>query len=194
LNVFVADDGEEDRAIQARTQGARILLVEDNEINRQVAKEILAGAGFVVELAGNGLEAIERVSDTATPFDALLMDIQMPVMDGFEATRNIREGLQNGILPIIAMTAHVMESDRQSCFQAGMNDYVPKPIDPDQLIATITYWTKTRVGTPPVAQKSEKPRPTITYELPDSLRGVNIETALKRMSGNKQLLIKLLLD
>ena len=193
MKVPVVDDSEEDRVISARTQGARILLVEDNEINRQVAKEILEGAGFLVEIAGNGLEAIERVTDTVTPLDALLMDIQMPEMDGFEATKNIREKLRNTTLPIIAMTAHVMESDRQSCFQAGMNDYVSKPIDPDQLIAAITRWIKPRAGALLVAEKSEEPRPTIIKELPDRLPGVNIETALKRMSGNKQLLTKLLL-
>jgi two-component system sensor histidine kinase/response regulator len=177
----------------ALIRGARILLVEDNEINRQVAKEILEGAGFVVELADNGLEAIERVADTAAPLDALLMDIQMPGMDGFEATRNIREKLQNVVLPIIAMTAHVMEPDRQNCFQAGMNDYVPKPIDQEQLITTVARWIKPRGGKFPVAKKREQPRTTLARELPNSLPGINIKTALKRMSGNKQLLVKLLL-
>jgi PAS domain S-box-containing protein len=192
-NVLVVDDSEKDRAILTTMQGARILLVDDNEINRQVAKEILEGAGFVVELANNGLEAIDRVADIATPLDALLMDIQMPAMDGFEATQNIRKNLQNATLPIIAMTAHAMESDRQRCFQAGMNDYVPKPIDPDQLIAAVTRCIKPHAGTPSVAINGAKPRLTITKEFPDSLPGINIETALKRMSGNKQLLTKLLL-
>jgi two-component system sensor histidine kinase/response regulator len=177
----------------ALMHGARILLVEDNEINRQVAKEILEVAGFVVELADNGLEAIERVADTAVPLDALLMDIQMPGMDGFEATRSIREKLQNVVLPIIAMTAHVMETDRQNCFQAGMNDYISKPIDPEQLIATVVRWIKPRGGKLPVTKKRGQPRTTTAKELPNSLPGVNIKTALKRMSGNKQLLAKLLL-
>jgi two-component system, sensor histidine kinase and response regulator len=174
-------------------RGARILLVEDNEINRQVAKEILEGAGFLVELADNGLEAIERVADTTVPLDALLMDIQMPGMDGFEATRSIREKLQNMALPIIAMTAHVMESDKQNCYQAGMNDYITKPIDPDQLITTLAHWIKPRGGKLPVTTKNEKPRTMTAKKLPKSLPGINIKTALKRMSGNKQLLVKLLL-
>ena len=101
-------------------------------------------------------------ADTALPLDALLMDIQMPEMDGFEATRNIREKLQNTDLPIIAMTAHVMESDRQNCFQAGMNDYVPKPIDPDQLIATVTRWIKPRGRKLPAAEKERETPATNT--------------------------------
>jgi two-component system, sensor histidine kinase and response regulator len=173
-------------------QGARILLVEDNEINQQVAKEILEGAGIVVELANNGFEAIERVaSDTAPPLDMLLMDIQMPEMDGFEATRTIREKLQNTDIPIIAMTAHVMESDRQHCVQAGMNDYIPKPIDPEECVAVISRWIKSRAEIPFSAENSKKFR--TAYELPDTLPGINIKTALKRMSENKDLLVKLLL-
>jgi two-component system, sensor histidine kinase and response regulator len=177
----------------ALIRGARILLVEDNEINRQVAKEILEGAGFIVELADNGLEAIERVANPTGPLDALLMDIQMPGMDGFEASRNIRSKLHNTALPIIAMTAHAMESDRQNCLRAGMNDYVPKPIDSARLITTLARWVKPRGGILPVAGKSERPRTDIPGELLSSLPGVNIETALKRMSGNKQLLARLLL-
>jgi len=121
------------------------------------------------------------------------MDIQMPEMDGFEATRTIREKLQNVTLPIIAMTAHVMESDRQNFFRAGMNDYIPKPIDPEQCIATVARWIAPRAGTSPAAKTNEGHRPAITHDLPHSLPGVNMKSALKRMSGNKHLLIKLLL-
>jgi CheY-like chemotaxis protein/HPt (histidine-containing phosphotransfer) domain-containing protein len=174
-------------------QGARILLVEDNEINQQVAREILESEGFIVELASNGFEAVKRVADTTVPLDALLMDIQMPGMDGFEATRTIREKLENVTLPIIAMTAHVMESDRQHCFQAGMNDYIPKPIDPEECIAVISRWIKSRAEIPLSAENSGKSRSRTAYELPDTLPGINIKTALKRMSENKDLLVKLLL-
>jgi PAS domain S-box-containing protein len=184
--------GKTVRNRRAHIEAARILLVEDNDINRQVAVEILEHAGFVVETASSGLEAIGRVADITSPLDALLMDIQMPEMDGFEATRNIRERLHNSTLPIIAMTAHVMEADRQNCFQAGMNDYVPKPIDPDQLVATVKHWIKLPPETGPSVERTDKSTSTTVKPLPDALPGVNIETALKRVSGNRQLLAKLL--
>jgi two-component system sensor histidine kinase/response regulator len=113
-------------------------------------------------------------------------------MDGFEATRNIRERLHNSTLPIIAMTAHVMEADRQNCFQAGMNDYVPKPIDPDQLVATVKHWIKLPPEAGPSVERTDKSPSTTVKPLPDTLPGVNIEAALKRVSGNRQLLAKLL--
>ncbi len=193
LKLREKDGTVRDRRINMR--GARILLVEDNEINQQVAKEILENAGFTVEIANDGLEAIERVADTASPLDALLMDIQMPRMDGYEASLTIRKKLNNLTLPIIAMTAHVMESDRQNCFQAGMNDYIPKPIEPGHVIATLTRWIKPRARKrSPVAEKTGRFRPPSSTQIPDNIPGVDIGRALKRVSGNKQLFVKLLLD
>ncbi len=175
------------------TVKGRILLVEDNEINRQIAREILEEAGFVVELASNGRNAIERVADTTLPLDAVLMDIQMPEIDGYEAARTIRDKLGNHDLPIIAMTAHVMESDRQNCFRAGMNDYVSKPIDSEQLITTVRRWVKARAHTPSTIKKTRESKHTVTGQLPESIPGIDIATALKRMSGNDRLLNRLLL-
>jgi CheY-like chemotaxis protein len=114
--------------------GARVLLVEDNEINRQVAKEILTGAGLEVFLANDGQEAVDAVGKEH--YDAVLMDIQMPVMDGYLATEAIRSDPRCKDLPIIAMTAHAMAGDREKCLAAGMNDHVTKPIDPEQLFST----------------------------------------------------------
>jgi PAS domain S-box-containing protein len=146
--------------------GAHILLVEDNEINQQVAEEILAAVGFNVSIANNGLEAVNRVKERV--FDAVLMDVQMPVMDGYTATRKIREwevgirdaegGIRNeegtsqasnlqpltSNIPIIAMTAHAMAGDHERSLEAGMVDHVTKPIDPEQLFNTLIRWIAPR--------------------------------------------------
>jgi CheY-like chemotaxis protein len=118
--------------------GNRILLVEDNEINQLVANEVLIQAGLLVDIAGNGaiaLEALERCE-----YDLILMDIQMPEMDGLTATRRIRERKELGWLPIIAFTAHAMDEDRQKSMEAGMNAHVTKPIDNEQLFSALAEW------------------------------------------------------
>ncbi|MFC1850637.1 two-component regulator propeller domain-containing protein [candidate division CSSED10-310 bacterium] len=120
--------------------GTKILLVEDNSINQQVAVEILQSCGVSVDVANNGEVAVETIG--TSKYDAILMDIQMPVMDGFEATRLIREKTQYKDLPIIAMTAHAMKGDQENCFEAGMNDYVTKPIDPEQLFSKLAQWIR----------------------------------------------------
>ena len=157
---------QEARALE-NIQGARLLLVEDNEINQQVAKEILESAGLNVIVASNGQEAVDAVKTNA--YDAVLMDVQMPVMDGYTATRKIREwekevilrraqpsrgqktedrkedsalSPQSSELPIIAMTAHAMAGDEDKSLQAGMNGHVTKPIDPYQLFSTLQKWIK----------------------------------------------------
>ncbi len=126
--------------------GARVLVVEDNEINQQVAMEILAGAGLDVSLANNGQEGVNAV--LANRYDAVLMDVQMPVMDGYTATRHIRRDPRFKDLPIIAMTAHAMTGDEEKSMAAGMNDHVTKPIDPAQLLATLAKWIAPRELSP----------------------------------------------
>ena len=123
-------------------EGARILLVEDNELNQLLAGSILEMQGCIVRVAANGSDALERLRNE--PFDCVLMDMQMPGMDGLTATRCLRaEGLQPGI-PIIAMTANVMATDQQACFDAGMNDFVGKPFDVQQLVSILKKWMVTR--------------------------------------------------
>ncbi len=119
-------------------RGARVLLVDDNEINREIASEILEGVGLVVTTANHGAEALERLE--AEPFDLVLMDIQMPVMDGLEATRAIRRHPSFADLPVIAMTANAFEEDRQICYDAGMNGYLTKPVSPDSLYKLLAEW------------------------------------------------------
>jgi CheY-like chemotaxis protein len=115
-----------------RLRGARILLVEDNEINQQIAVELLGGAGAAVRVVGNGREAVHMLSEgpDPAPIDVVLMDLQMPEMDGFQATAELRADRRFTSLPIIAMTAHATIEERQRCLAAGMNDHVAKPIDP----------------------------------------------------------------
>jgi CheY-like chemotaxis protein len=161
-------------ARSVRLAGARILLVEDNDINREFAVELLRSEGIEVDEAADGQEAVERVQRKR--YDAVLMDIQMPVMDGLQAARRIR-GLVNApggarfaSLPIIAMTALAMASDAQASRDAGMNDHITKPIDPDHLLATLSRWL--RVAGDPAA---EPPLPTLADEaarLPDDLRAL----------------------
>jgi PAS domain S-box-containing protein len=228
--------------------GARVLLVEDNEINQQVAQEILQGAGLTVTVANNGREGLEAAMQHQ--YDAILMDVQMPVMDGYAATRKIREweeglkaeGLKlkaekelkdqshrsavsledsklNGKdseelsafspqpsaranrVPIIAMTAHAMAGDEQKSLNAGMDDHVTKPIDPDKLFATLLKWIR------PAAERAEVPKPqpldlTSKQELPtpdaeglpEFLPGFELGAGLKRLGGNQRLYRKLLVD
>jgi two-component system sensor histidine kinase/response regulator len=126
----------------ASTRGARVLLVEDNEINQEVALGQLEDAEVLVDVAENGEIAIRMVRDS--DYDLVLMDMQMPVMDGIEATRIIRSDPRFEALPIIAMTANAMAADRDRCLNAGMNDHIPKPIDPEELFRVLTQWTKGR--------------------------------------------------
>jgi len=180
-------------------QGARLLLVEDNEINQQVAKEILEGVGLNVTLANDGQEAVNAVKESN--YDAVLMDIQMPVMDGYTATREIRKDEHFKELPIIAMTAHAMAGDEDKSLEAGMNGHVAKPIDPDQLFSTLQKWIKPseeRVQVQqlevPVEQFGSDKAVPAEDELPESLSGFDLADGLKRLQGNKKLYRKLLLS
>ncbi|MCR5885839.1 ATP-binding protein [Rhizobacter sp. J219] len=125
-------------------QGARLLLVEDNELNRIVACDLLTNvAGAVVEIATNGREAIDTL-ERSLAFDAVLMDVQMPGMDGYEATRLIRQDARWRELPIIAMTAHATPSDQEKCLRAGMNGFITKPFEPVELFSLLRHWVEMR--------------------------------------------------
>jgi two-component system sensor histidine kinase/response regulator len=136
---------------ETRHRNIRILLVEDNIINQKVAAKMLENFGFKFEIAPNGREAIQMLSSEV--YDLVLMDVQMPVMDGFEATvqiRNLDSGVSAHDIPIIAMTANAMQGDREKCLQAGMDDYLSKPIDPQNLLEKLKKW---------ISQDSERHNP-----------------------------------
>lgn len=127
--------------------GRRVLLVEDIDINRLVAMEWLSSVGLEIDTAENGAEALDLADPSR--HDAILMDVQMPVMDGLEATRRLRAMPGRESLPIIAMTAHALKGDLERCLAAGMNDYVPKPVDPSHLFATLARWIQPQVADVP---------------------------------------------
>lgn len=172
-----------------RLKGAHILLVEDNVINQQVVQEFLQQAGAKVNLADNGRMAVAKVQ--RGDFDMVLMDLQMPGMDGFEATRRIRSLPGKQHLPIIAMTAAAMLKDRQACEAARMNDFVSKPFDPSQLIDTLSQWFKPGLhpnkSSVQLQQSAEQGN-----EFLDDLPGVDLSRTLDRFSGNKDFLRKIL--
>ena len=134
----------------ARLRGARILVTEDNSFNQQVIAELLQQCGVVVRLCGNGREALEQLAKE--PFDIVLMDVQMPVMDGYEATRQIRATPALAGQRVIAMTANAMVEDRARCLEAGMDDFETKPIDPDHFYLTLARWLPEAAATPGAAE------------------------------------------
>ena len=132
---------EQKAAATADLAGLRVLLVEDNPINQQLAVELMESRRVNVDVANNGQEAIERINAHApTYFSVVLMDLQMPVMDGYEATRLLRLDSRYVKLPIVAMTAHAMADERERCLVLGMNGHVSKPIDPEMLYATLAEY------------------------------------------------------
>lgn len=179
--------------------GTRILLVEDNPINQMVATEILTSADMVIHKAGNGHEAIEILKEIE--FDAVLMDIQMPGMDGIEATGVIRNELHLNRLPIIAMTANAMSGDREKCISAGMNDYISKPIESRQIFSVLSRWItldhppETVISTDitqDLTQRKTNVSLSFHIELPATLPGLEIQSGLNRINGNRYLYYSLL--
>ncbi|MFZ5484782.1 MAG: response regulator [Pseudomonadota bacterium] len=164
-----------------RRAGARLLLVEDNDLNQMIAEELLKDEGFIVDLAKNGEQALARLSET--DYDLVLMDMQMPVMDGITATRKIRAQSRFAALPIIAMTANVMQEDRVLAMEASMNDYVAKPIDPIHLWTVLLRWIPPRAARP-VAREG---RPEGVAGLGEGIENLDPRQGLRMMKGNEKL-------
>jgi two-component system sensor histidine kinase/response regulator len=186
-----------------RLAGARILLAEDNDINQQIAVELLEGAGATVKVANNGQKAVEALSNgpQPPPFDLVLMDLQMPEMDGYQATAKLRSDPRFTKFPIIAMTAHATIEERQRCLAAGMNDHISKPIDPALLLETVGRFYKPL--SVPLPQKSAGALPVSSSggeaagargpsdDLP-AIPGLDAKDGLSRVAGNRKLFSKLL--
>jgi len=204
-NVYDAPAAASHNLDQLR--GARVLLVEDNELNREVALGLLEDAHMAIDVAENGEVAVQMVGKGA--YDLVMMDMQMPVMDGIAATKAIRRNPQFKILPIIAMTANVMAADREKCIEAGMNDHVSKPIDPDELFAALSRWIKPRAASSPpkvsavptANVNATHPANVITMPSPSGtsqaaaatalaetdlvIAGIDTKSALRRTGGNR---------
>jgi CheY-like chemotaxis protein/HPt (histidine-containing phosphotransfer) domain-containing protein len=174
-------------------RGLRVLLAEDNEINREIAVELLTDGGLLVDTAENGRIACDRVAAQGALYAAVLMDVQMPEMDGIAATRLIRERWPADRLPIIAMTAHAYAEERQRCIDAGMDDHVAKPVDPALLMATLNRWLRPPAPdtAAPIVSLDPVDKPALA-PLPDSLPPFDIPAALLRVNGKAALLHKLI--
>ena len=170
----------------------RLLLVEDNAINRQVARELFEGMGFEIELAVNGREAVERIKADEAGFIMVFMDIQMPEMDGYQATKIIRQTLGKTELPIIAMTAHAMTGDRERCLAAGMDDHIAKPLDPEELKRVLESWLMgNRSKKMP---ENDKALLTLPPVFDPQLTGINYQVGLERVMSNHTLYRQLLVS
>ena len=172
----------------SKIRGSKILLVEDNELNQQLATELLRQRNFVVDVAPNGQEALNVLRRQS--YDLVLMDVQMPVMDGYEATHFLRRLPQFKDLPIIAMTANALHTDRKQALEVGMNDHIPKPIKLQLLLSKLLQWIppKKSETTVPTNQSLELP----PKELPANVPGLAIATALNRLNQNTSLYLRLL--
>jgi CheY-like chemotaxis protein len=162
--------------------------VDDNELNQEVATELLREAGFVVDLASNGLIALNQAR--TNDYDIVLMDMQMPVMDGLTATKEIRKEPHLKDIPVVAMTANAMQGDRDRCIAAGMNDHVAKPIEPEDLWKALLKWIKPRhrIST----RSTGKPKVEEDRELPFDIKGLDLNSGLRRMLGKKSLYLTML--
>ena len=196
LNTFGRDISKRDENISQQLKknysreflkDVRILLAEDHPINQQIATEILSDVGIIVDIANTGLEAYEKAKNSG-PYDLILMDIQMPVMDGIEAVKHIRtlEKMEN--IPIIAMTAHALKEERDKCINVGMDDHLAKPINPQELYDCIV---KHLQKSPFTLYKNKKKDIKQSTELPNYLPGINVNQALRRFNHNRFLFQKI---
>ena len=182
-----------------RLLGLRLLLTEDNLNNQQVARELLEDEGAIVHIANNGLEGVEAVAAADPPFDIVLMDLQMPVMDGFTATARIRQDLGRTELPIVAMTANAMASDREACLAAGMNEHIGKPFDIERLVTLLRRLAGRAAAPLPGEDITAAVAPPAQHQaLPAAVRaaaaaaGVELASALQRMGGKQAVYARML--
>ncbi len=175
--------------------GARILLVEDNEINQQVAQELLEEENMIVEIAENGQVALDKVKSSGVPskYNLVFMDLQMPVLDGIEATRSIRKLKDYKDLPIVAMTADAMSGVREKVIAAGMNDMVTKPIDPDNVFGVMVKWIKADAITERSKKKTVVKKKSVSNDtsIPD-IPGLDTKSAIKRLNNKEKLYLNIL--
>jgi two-component system, sensor histidine kinase and response regulator len=174
--------------------GVRLLLVEDNAINQEVAEALLSAKGAAVDIANNGqlgVDAVWAAISAGKPYHAVLMDMQMPVMDGLEATREIRTRVSAAELPIVAMTANAMASDRAACLEAGMNDHVGKPFDLDRLVATLLQWIRGRASPDAIPESATRAPGAAAAPFPH-VAGIEAEGTAERLNHDVDLFVRVL--
>ena len=179
----------------ARLKNRRVLLVEDNEINQEVGAQLLADIGVRVDLANNGADALDAVR--RQPYDIVVMDVQMPVVDGYEAARRLRSDPELSAVPVIALTAHAMSGERENCLNAGMDDYLSKPVEAEQLYRALLKWLPSRDTAAPPSEPGERPAAENTSEiaaesasedgLPKRLPGLDIEQGLRYVANRPEM-------
>ncbi|MBF0214976.1 MAG: response regulator, partial [Magnetococcales bacterium] len=192
-------DAKPDGQLEAvsRLRGTRVLLVEDNDMNQELATDLLGGVGMTVVVAANGREALDclLVDDR---FDGVLMDCQMPVMDGYTATREIRKNPAWNHLPVIAMTANAMAGDRDKVIEAGMCDHIAKPLNVAEMFATLARWITPSGMVAPETTPAPVSVPVVggsgggAEEIPRGIEGLDVESGLKRMVGKRGLYLSML--
>ena len=185
-----AEPFEDNQTIIKKLAGAKVLLVEDNDLNQELAVDRLSQAGINVMLANNGQIALDILKDTHD-FDGILMDLQMPVMDGYTATREIRKNSHFGKIPIIAMTANAMKEDRSKVIKAGMSDRITKPLNITQMFNTMAQWITPQDGTA-ADSTDDQPRGNSSTETVPELRGIDTRVGMAITMGNAKLYLKLL--
>jgi len=181
-----------ENALREKHQGARVLLVEDNPVNQEVAAELLQAAGLVVDIASDGEQAVRMVM--RAPYALVLMDMQMPHMDGLEATRMMRKEPLLENLPIIAMTANAFSEDRLACLKAGMNDHLAKPVDPRVLHETLLRWLPARERrlSPRMARPAQAQTPITAAQRLDGIQGLDLQSTYAQCAGKPELALRVL--
>jgi len=182
----------EKRKLLKKLAGVKVLLAEDHVINQQVASEMFESLGIEVDIAANGQEAVKMVADGAH-YDAVLMDIQMPVMDGLEATKQIRKMKRGATLPIIALTAHALNEEREKCFSAGMNAHLPKPVEPLKLYETLRGLIALKHENTESVTQQHADNVSQVEKLPE-LPGIDLELAMIRTNNNVSLFKKIFIE
>ena len=186
-NVEPRNVANNENELRARYTGARILLADDVDVNLEVAQLLLHGVGLQVDTAHTGREAVDKAR--ITPYELILMDVQMPEMNGLEATRAIRALSGRANTPILAMTANAYEEDRRNCLEAGMNDFIAKPVDPETLYATLLKWLPVAKGTaavPALPPQSDLPGTSDFRRQLAAIPGLDVENGLARVRGNEE--------
>ncbi len=194
-NIFDRGGNREERPVTSQTEevrldGATLLLVDDQELNLLVARSFLEKTGATVVVAMNGRQALERIDAPGAHYDAVLMDIQMPVMDGYEACEHIRAEERFRNLPIIAMTAHATAEERKRCLDTGMNDHISKPVDPAKLFAVLRKWITVNPAEPGEAPEGAGPGIKLDSEIAD-LPGLMLDDIVAHLGYDEHLLYQM---